>query len=233
MTKSGNWLIAAVILALGMIVGGYLLGDGLTRANLSDRSVTVRGLAEREVTADLATWTIRFTAQGNDFETVKRQTGAMANSARMFLKEQGFADAAISAPELSVNQWMNGTIPQVQIRQAIRLNTNDIARAEKAYAAQGALLDRGVAIEQGGAAMVYSFTRLTELKPEMIAEATKDARAAAEQFARDSGASVGGIKSARQGYFSIDARDGAVGSSGDSPAQKVRVVTTVDFYLRD
>ena len=226
-------IIAALILALGIVVGGFLLGDGLKRARLADRSVEVRGLAERDVTADLATWTIQFTGQGTDFNTVKADTAQMADSVRAFLREQGFPSDAITTEGLSVNQWMNGGIPNVQVRQSIRLNTSDIAAARRAYAAQGALLDRGVALEGGAPSMVYSFTRLTDLKPEMIAEATRDARAAAEQFAKDSGAAVGGIKSARQGYFSIEPRDGAVGQAIESPSQKVRVVTSVDFYLTD
>lgn len=83
--------------------------------------------------------------------------------------------------------------------------------------------------------MAYTFTRLNDIKPEMVAEATKDARAAAEQFANDSGTSVGGIKDATQGYFSVEARDGDTGGgwgAADSPFKKVRVVTTIDFYLR-
>ena len=80
--------------------------------------------------------------------------------------------------------------------------------------------------------MVYSFTRLNQVKPEMIAESTQDARRGAEQFARDSGSEVGTIRQATQGYFSIGARDGEdSGSGNDSPFQKVRVVTTIDFYL--
>ncbi len=228
-----NLIIASIILAIGMIIGGYLLGNGLVRADHAERSVKVRGLAERDVTADLATWTIRFTAQGNDFDTVKRSAAAMEASVRAFLKAQGFADADIVPAGLSVNQWMNGSLPNVQIRQGVRLSTGDIAKAQAAYAAQGRLLESGVAIEEGGPSMVYSFTRLTALKPDMIAEATRDARAAAEQFARDSGAGVGGIKAASQGYFSIEPRDGAVGGASELPEQKVRVVTSVDFYLTD
>ena len=81
--------------------------------------------------------------------------------------------------------------------------------------------------------MSYTFTKLDEIKPEMVAEATKDARKSAEQFAEDSGTDVGGIKSATQGYFSIDSRDGDAGGYGvtDTPYKKVRVVTTVNFYL--
>ncbi|MGB7405390.1 MAG: SIMPL domain-containing protein [Pacificimonas sp.] len=229
MARSTVALIAAALLSAGLIVGGYLLGDGLKRAKFADRAVTVRGLAERDVEADLASWTIRFTAQGTSFQGVKGATAAMAEDVRAFLTAQGFAAAKITTDSLSVNQWMMNGMPQVQIRQAVRLDTDDIGGAARAYAAQGSLLDQGVAIEE--TRVVYSFTRLTDLKPDMIAEATRDARAAAEQFARDSGATVGAIKSARQGYFSIEPRDGAVGAASSSPEQKVRVVTSVDFYL--
>ncbi|MEO0500763.1 MAG: SIMPL domain-containing protein, partial [Pseudomonadota bacterium] len=213
MTRGVTILVAAVVLALGMVAGGYLLGDGLTRARLADRAVTVRGLAERDVEADLATWTIRFAAQGRDFTAVKADAVEMETSVRRFLARQGFAADAIEAAGLSVSQWANSGGRNVQVRQTLRLATNDIARARAAYAAQGDLLEAGVAIEDAGPAMVYSFTRLTDLKPEMIAEATGDARAAAEQFARDSGATVAGIRSAQQGYFAIKPRDGAVGAA--------------------
>ena len=95
------------------------------------------------------------------------------------------------------------------------------------------LVRRGVQLEEGSG-MSYTYTRLDKIKPAMVAEATKDARAAAEQFAKDSGTGVGGIKQATQGYFSIEARDGDGGGWGasDTPFKKVRVVTTIDFYLR-
>lgn len=95
------------------------------------------------------------------------------------------------------------------------------------------LVRQGVVLQEGSG-IVYSFTKLNDIKPAMVAAATRDARAAAEQFASDSGAGVGGIKSATQGYFSIEARDGEQGGYGvaDTPFKKVRVVTTVDFYLK-
>jgi hypothetical protein len=114
----------------------------------------------------------------------------------------------------------------------MQLRTNDVMRARAAHARQFELIRDGVAIDEGSS-MVYSFTRLNEVKPQMIAAATQDARRGAEQFARDSGAAVRGIRSATQGYFSITARDGDdhEGSGSDSPFQKVRVVTTIEFFL--
>ena len=131
-----------------------------------------------------------------------------------------------------MNQYSSNGIPQYTIRQRLSLRTNDIEKAQAAVARQFDLVRRGVVLEDGSG-MSYTFTKLDEIKPEMVAEATKDARKSAEQFAEDSGTDVGGIKSATQGYFSINSRDGDGGGYGvtDTPYKKVRVVTTVNFYL--
>jgi hypothetical protein len=230
-------LIAAALLAVGLIVGGYLLGDGLKRAHLANRAVTMRGLAERNVTADLATWTISFTAQGTELDAVRAESDQDANTVLTFLRQAGFPAEAVTDAGGSVNQFYdtNRGANQVTVNRRIQLRTNDVMRARAAYARQFQLIRGGVAIQEGSG-IQYSFTQLNRIKPEMIASATQDARRAAEQFARDSGTGVGGIRAATQGYFSIGARDGdsteeGGGGGGDSPFQKVRVVTTIEFYL--
>lgn len=226
-------LIAALILAVGIIVGGYLLGDGLRRARMAERSVTVRGLAERDVTADLATWTIAYTETGSELGPVQAAIDRDTRAITDFFRRAGFKDAEVTTAGVSVNQFFDTSrgVNSVTVRRRLQLRTNDVMRARAAFARQFDLIRSGVAIEEGSG-MVYSFTRLNAIKPAMIAEATKDARRGAEQFAKDSGTSVGGIRQATQGYFSIGARDGEdSGSGSDSPFQKVRVVTTIDFYL--
>ena len=154
-------------------------------------------------------------------------------SIRGFFKELGFPADAIEPSAVNVMQMTNNGVTSVTVRQRMTLRTHDIKRAQAAVKRQFELVRRGVVLEEGSG-MAYTFTRLNDIKPGMVAEATKDARAAAEQFAKDSGTTVGTIKSATQGYFSIDARDGESGGWGvsDTPFKKVRVVTTVDFYLR-
>jgi len=229
-------LIAALILALGIVVGGFLLGDGLRRARMADRSVTVRGLAERNVTADLATWTISFSAQGTELAAVQAENDRDARTVANFFRAAGFPNNAVSDAGGSVSQYFdtNRGENSVTVTRRIQLRTNDVMRARQAYARQFDLIRQGVAIQEGSD-MQYVFTRLNTIKPEMIAQATQDARAGAQRFASDSGTGVGGIRSATQGYFSIGPRDGDAteeGSGGhDSPFQKVRVVTTIDFYL--
>lgn len=231
-SRNKVWLASAGLLTIGLIAGGYLLGDGLLRAKMADRSVTVRGLAERDVTADLATWTIAYSAQSTDLQSAQADIDNDTTAITSFFKELGFKADALQPTGANVNQYSNNGIPQYTIRQRLSLRTLDIDKAQAAVARQFDLVRRGVVLEDGSG-MSYTFTKLEEIKPEMVAEATKDARKSAEQFAEDSGTDVGGIKSATQGYFSIDSRDGDAGGYGvtDTPYKKVRVVTTVNFYL--
>lgn len=223
---------SAALLALGVMSGGYLLGDGLKRAKAADRSVTVRGLAEKDVTADLATWSISYSATGFDLPTVRAEIDNNTRELKAYFASLGFKPDALTPVGAGVNQYLNNGVNNITITQRMLLRTTDIARAQRAVAQQFDLVRRGVTLQEGSG-MRYSFTKLNDLKPPMVAAATKDARNAAEQFAKDSGTSVGGIKSATQGYFSIDARDGEGGDgSSDTHYKKVRVVTTVDFYLK-
>lgn len=223
-------LACAGLLTVGLVGGGYLLGDGLKRARAADRSVTVRGLAEKDVTANLATWSISYSATGFDLPGVRAEIDNNTKELRAYFTSLGFRPSALTPIGAGVNQYINNGVNTITITQRMLLRTTDIAKAQRAVAQQFDLVRRGVTLQEGSG-MRYSFTRLNDIKPPMVAAATRDARAAAEQFARDSGASVGSIKSATQGYFSIEPRDGESDGSADTPHKKVRVVTTVDFYL--
>lgn len=227
-----RWLATAAIVAVGMTAGGYLLGDGLLRAKDAERAVTVRGLADRNVTADLATWTISYSASSTSLaeaqDKVRRDTQAIEG----FFKGLGFPADALQPTGANVSSYTNDGVTTFTVRQRLALRTTDITRAQKAVARQFDLVGRGVFLEEGSG-MAYTFTKLNDIKPEMVAEATRDARAAAQQFAEDSDSGVGKIRDATQGYFEIEARDGDAGGWGnaDSPYKKVRVVTTVSFSL--
>lgn len=228
------WFGSAAILTIGLITGGYLLGNGLVRAKDADRAVTVRGLAEKDVTADLATWTISYSGTALSLGDAQTSVDRDTSQIRAFFKELGFPDDALQPTGVNVSSFTNDGVTQFTVRQRVTLRTNDITRAQNAVRRQFELVRRGVVLEEGSG-MAYTFTKLNGIKPQMVAEATKDARSSAEQFAKDSGTSVGTIKSATQGYFSIEARDGDSGGGwgvSDTPFKKVRVVTTVDFYLR-
>lgn len=229
-----RWLSTAGVLAAGLILGGFFLGDGLTRAKAADRAVTVRGLAERDVTADLATWTLAYSASAPDLASAQAGVDRSTGTIRRFFTGLGFPAEAIQPTAVNVSSSTDQGVTTFTVRQRMALRTTDIKRAQAAVRRQFELVRDGVMLEEGSG-IAYTFTRLNAIKPPMVAAATKDARAAAEQFARDSGASVGGIKGATQGYFEVSSRDGDGGGgwgSADTPFKKVRVVTTVDFYLR-
>jgi hypothetical protein len=229
-----RWFGAAGILAVGMIAGGYLLGNGLLRAKDAERAVTVRGLAERDVTADLATWTISYSTTSTDIGSAQAKVREDTATIEAFFRELGFPKDALqpTGANVSSSTDQNGVVSYT-VRQRLALRTNDVALAQKAVARQFDLVGRGVFLEEGSG-MAYTFTKLNDIKPEMVAAATKDARAAAQQFAKDSDSRVGKIRDATQGYFEVAARDGDSGGGwgmADSPYKKVRVVTTASFSL--
>jgi hypothetical protein len=235
-------LSAVAIFAVGLTTSGYALGDGLRRSKMAEhRSVTVRGVSERNVTADLATWSVTFSHEGTELGPVQQSVDRQANAIRAFFRRAGFRPQDITDSNVSLSREQprnrDGTPvgPQkLTVSRSIQLRTTDVMRAREAYARQAELLRDGV--ELSSTNVTYTFTGLNGLKPKMIAEATRNARQSAEQFARDSGVDVGRLKSASQGYFSVGPRDGEdcddCGSTGGStPFQKVRVVTTIDYDL--
>ncbi len=227
-----SWLASAGIIAIGLVAGGFVLGDGLVRMKAAERSVTVRGLAERDVTADLAVWTISYSATATDLQTAQASVDRDSGAIRRFFTDLGFPAGELTPAGINVSSYTDEGITHFTVRQRFVLRTKNIARVQKAARRQAELVRGGVVLEDGSG-VTYIFTKLNTVKPAMVAEATRDARASAEQFAKDSGADVGSIRSATQGYFSIDARDGETGGwgVGDTPFKKVRVVTTVDFAL--
>ena len=230
-------LLGAVgIFSAAVIAGGYVLGDGLRRAKSAERSISVRGVSERDVTADLATWTISFSQEGPELDSVNARVEQQSAAVRRFFTSAGFKPSDISDSGVSFNRThvTNDAGQRVETRvtvtRSVQLRTPEVMKVRVAHERLPALLRAGVELD--GSSLSYNFTRLNQLKPEMIAEATKRARGSAEQFARDSGAHVGQIRTASQGYFSVGPRDGADGeeaSATDSPFQKVRVVTSVDY----
>jgi hypothetical protein len=233
---------AVAIFAFGLTTSGYALGDGLRRSKMAEhRSVTVRGVSERNVTADLATWSVGFSHQGDELGSVQQSVDDQARAVRNFFVHAGFradeitdTDVSLSREQQKDNQGRPVGPQKLVVSRSIQLRTNDVMKAREAYTRQAELLRANV--ELSSSSITYTFTGLNKLKPAMIGEANKNARESAEQFARDSGAAVGRIKTASQGYFSVGARDGEdcddCGSSGgSSPFQKVRVVTTIDYDL--
>ena len=240
--KSLFALTAALILGLGIAAGGYLAGDGLVKSRLGDRSVSVKGLSEREVKADLALWALRFVVTGNDLAETQAEVKRNAEVVGNFLKSHGFSEEEIElqAPQVTdrlAQMYSSGQFDtRFIIAQQLVLRSTDVDKVAAANRDSSALVEQGVVLsnEYGPVRPSYLFTRIADVKPEMLEEATLRAREAAETFAADSGARLGGIKRAWQGQFSILPRDEIPGAQETEQVMKtVRVVSTVEYLLVD
>jgi hypothetical protein len=239
------------LLALGMVVGGWLLGAQIKATRLSDRYVTVKGLVERKVKSDLAVWSLGYKEAGDDLSPVYAKTESDKKTVLEFLEQQGFQPSEIEMGVIRVvdtqaNEYGGGQRAPHRyiVEQQITVRTPRVDRVAAATQKTMQLLQRGIVFNSNqGQGLSYEFTALNSIKPDMITEATRNARAAADRFASDSGSKVGSIRQANQGVFSILAADQSSGASESGEAgggifsadaslmKTVRVVTTVQYYL--
>lgn len=231
-----NLRIEAVILAIGLALTGYFVKAGIDTLATRDRVVTVKGLAEMEVPADKVTWPLMYKSIGNDLPALYSQIEATNQKIQAFLTSKGIdtGEISINAPEivdLQAERYSNNDKPyRYNITTVITVTSGKVDLVRGLIASQGELLKQGIAISGGDYRynVSYDYTSLNSIKPKMIEEATKNARAAAEKFAKDSDSKLGKIKKAYQGQFSIDDRD------ANTPyIKKIRVVTTIDYSLED
>lgn len=241
-TESQYNVIAALLLAVGVALAGWFIGDGFFEARAGDRYVTVKGVSERDVKADLALWPIRFVAAGNNLNAVQEKINGDRRHIQDFLKNHNIPAEAIELQDLEVTDrtaqsYQSGPYEnRFILAQTLMVRSEDVTKIDKASQDIGQLVEAGVILnnQYSGGGPTYLFNGLTELKPEMIAEATQNARRAAEQFARDSGSELAGIRRANQGVFVILARDKAPMLQEEKQVNKtVRVVSTIDYYLAD
>lgn len=235
-------IVAALFIAGGITAAGWFAGAGVTKARLGDRYVTVKGLAEREVEADLALWPIRFVATGNDLSVVQAQVKKDSDTIVAFLKAQGFSDAEISVEspqvtDLFAQAYRSGPVEnRFIIAGLVMLRTNSVEKVSTANRQAASLIEQGVVLssDQGPSRPSYVFTKIADVKPAMIEEATKRARESAQKFAEESDSRLAGIRFANQGLFEIQARDGVPGvSESEQVGKTVRVVTTIDYFLAE
>lgn len=241
--------ILGVLLAIGLIIGGLLLGTRIRDFKRADRYVEVKGLVERTVKSDTATWPISFSEAGDSLPEVFAASEKDKTAVVAFLKAQGFADSdltlgSIAVTDRSTQQYnSNQHGPRFVVEQTITVQSADVDKVAAANAKTADLIRAGVVIQSGqnGGGVVYKFNGLNALKPDMITEATRNARSSADRFAADSGSQVGAIRDANQGVFSISAANaGGTGEDGGFDQQadasimkKVRVVSTIDYYLQN
>lgn len=237
-TKNVSPLSAAILgisIGLGILIGSVFIANALFKIKSAERFVTVKGLAEREVNADLAIWPVTFKDVGNDLIGLQKIVEQRRDVITKFLLAKGFDqnDISYSAPKITDAQadYYGNNKPsyRYRVQATVTLRSAEVQDVKETMEASGELISKGVVLaDNWESRTAFLFTGLNSIKPEMIKDATINAREAAATFAEDSGSKVGKIRKASQGYFNISDRD------QNSPDKKiVRVVTTMEYFLVD
>ena len=221
--------------SVSVIASAVILSVGLSNIARADKTVSVRGLAEREVDADLAVWPLTFSLGSNDLTELQKDILAKTEIVKSYLAEYELSseDFTVQSPSITDNS-MNPYMDKNQVRYTyiaetvVLVRSSKVEQVKKAQSDSLKLMSDGIAVSIDYKSKIsFEFTKLNDIKPQMIAEATKNARTAAEQFARDSESKVGKIKRASQGLFSIE------DAAADLSERKIiRVVTTVEYLLK-
>jgi len=237
---------AGLLVAAGLAGGGFLVGKGITGFKSDVRTVTVKGLVEREVRADEATWRLSFRRAGNALPELYAAIQADRAAVVAFLHARGFTDAELEiqptrAADKLAQDYTEGREAKLRyvLSTGVVVRTRNVDAVHAALGATDALVKAGVLVDTGENGIAnprYAVSRFNELRPRLLAEATRNARATATQFASDSGAVVGRIVSANQGNIQIFGTDGhdesAPYAPTSTPGKKIRVVSTFEFALR-
>ena len=234
--KENNHIIAAALIAIGIIFLGWYIKAGIDNFANKDRKVNVKGLAEREVEADKVTWPIVSKEVGNDLTDLYQKLSVTQGKIKAFLLRSGIKESEIdiNAPavlDLNAREYGERNQPyRYIVTSVMTVASQEVDKVRGIISRQGDLLKEGVAIVDGGYEnpIKYELVSFKELKPKMMQEAIENAEKTAQQFAENSHSTLNKIVSADQGQFSIDNRD-----ENTPYIKKVRVVTTVTYSLKD
>lgn len=235
-------LLTGLLVAFGIATAGFFVSGGLERFRMADRSVTVKGLAEKAVESDFAIWTLGFRRAGNEFAGVQQALSADREKVLAFLKARGFTEAEVEARPLQVQDLF--AREYAQNNQPFRFNGTGqvlvksarVAEVERAALAVDPLSQAGVQLggegEGGRSGPRYQLRGFNDAKAPLLAEATRNAREQAEKFAAEAGARLGPLKNANQGVIRITGDDGNDFDDGSSRTKRLRVVSTFEYELR-
>jgi len=234
-------VIASIFLALGLAVGGFFPGYYYYQAKLNNNSVTVKGLSEMNVKADLAIWRLKFVITGNELIPAQQKITTQATEINNFLKQQGFNTNEINLGRIETNDLManpyrgnDATASRFILSQTITVKSNNVNLVEQSLPKTDSLIAKGIIFDSASYEypVSYIFTKLNEIKPQMLEQATKNAKEAAAEFAKSSGSQVGKIRRANQGVFSILPREQTSNTFESQQIDKtVRVVSTIEYWL--
>lgn len=223
-------IVGTCILAAGMALCGLFIELGIHQFAHKDRAVTVKGLSTRNVKADHAVWPLNFAINGNDLPSLYKDLAGVQKTVTDFFVKKGFAAGDIQMGSTSVNDnWANyydhRPDNHYTLNSSVIISTDNVDLVIASQGSLSELLNEGIILNSYDWSLNYQYNGLNELKPAMVEEATKNARAVAQKFADDAHCSLGSIRRANQGQFSVE-------TDQYRPwIKQVRVVTTVDYYL--
>ncbi len=223
--------LSACILAIGVAVAGWFIYCGIHQMASKDRAVVVKGLSTRDVRADYVVWPLDFGVRGNDISSLYADLAVIEKSARAFFMDKGFKESEITRGNVSIDDNWSGYYERkpefrYSMRTSLIISTADVERVIANLGCQSELLKKGVILQSYDWNTDFQYNGLTELKPEMIQEATQNARAVAQKFAEDAQCRLGSIKEASQGQFTVE------NDQYQPWIKHVRVVTTVSYFLK-
>lgn len=229
-------LLPALLIAVGITLLGVFISNGFGKISQNSRVVTRRGLCEKEVEANKVTWPIVSKLVGDDLGVIYDNVESNNAAIKKFLLSNGVAEneITINAPQvvdMAAERYGNSNVPyRYNVTNVVVVTSSKVAQVRRLMERQTELMKEGIAIVAGdyNYQTVYEYTALNSVKPQMIAEATKNAREAANKFAEDSQSKLGKIKTASQGQFSIEDRD-----QYTPFIKKIRVVSTIEYFLKD
>ena len=228
-------ILAALVLGCGFALSGYFISNGLTNSRQYARFVEVKGLAERVVKADEAIWTVNIKLVNNELPALYQAIDDAQGKMRKFLVKQGVHDNEISTNPVSVtdNQSVsynqNQAMPRYSADTGLTVSTKNVDQVAAAIQKTGDLIQQGVVVTTSN--VIYRFNALNGIKPAMLDEATQSAHEAAQSFASNAKASLGYIRRATQGLFTISDANSSY-DAGNAIMKKVRVVTTIEYQLK-
>lgn len=230
MKLKSTTIVASLILAAGLFCLGWSIRSGINNMASRDREVSVKGLAEKEVQANQVTWPIQYSIAGDDLIALYDKMTINNQKIVKFLTTNGIpeSDISIGTPDTynaTTNRYSSDTFKyNYSLSCTVTVSTSKVEKVQELLQRQGELLKEGIPFSNSY--IDYEYTLLNQVKPTLLAEATKNARDAASQFAKDSGSKVGKMKSANQGQISID-------DTSNPAIKKIRVVSTIVYYLED
>jgi hypothetical protein len=238
-TQQVNIVLASLVLAIGIAASGFFISQTLYKSKVALNTAEVKGLAEKRVKSDTAYWQISYTVTGeseSDIPSLYKQSELDQKKITSLLKEIGFSEKEIVPGVINYikrefrDESQNLVDEKHLLVGIIEIETTQVQLVAKGRSKLNTLIAQGLDIDNNSPK--YLFTKLNDIKPHMLKEATQNARLAAKEFAENDGVKVGGIRSARQGGFTI--RDvGENHGDTDKIEKDVRVVTNITFFLTD